>query len=603
MRRRREYYTANLSLINKKIIASLLFFLMILGGTPLTAFGLEQSNVSQYLDKTVSVMVDEKEVKGAVVAVVKNMNIEHSQGYGFADEEQGIAADNDTTAFRIGSISKTFVAIAALQLVEEGRLDMNAPITEYLESDFPKFKYDITIHELLTHTAGFEDMISGIAVHDLNNAEPLALSVRKYMPAQVFVPGEVVSYSNYGIALAAYVVERISGQDFHQYVDNHVFKPLGMTETSFELDYNGVAVSKAYATDGQETSEPFINLYPEGSVVSTADNMAKYMLWLMDDSNKILNAKAKQQLFNQQHTMFDEFEGMGYTWSRKEHNDVVYYAKKGETVNFYSRIVLYPDQKTGVFLSFNTYVNEGKLNSIMSEVTDLLIGTEKQNGSYTGEQTADLSGYYITTRSNFETLEKVMNFMIPNRVVNISGNLSDGFKMNGEKLSAIGENYYSTPIGELKYIERDGRSYLATETATSYVQTHWYESNGMQRSIFGFFTITSLIMAALSIFNLIRRKRCKMNYYLTVLSVSNLALFTIMSGLIVVGISNYNMLDLAPFIKMCGMIIIVTSLSGVSYGAYLWKNKIVAAKKNIPFTVWNISSILFCLWMVQVNIV
>jgi CubicO group peptidase (beta-lactamase class C family) len=138
-------------------------------------------------------MVDQKQVKGAIVSIISNGTNELCKGYGFADEEKGIAAHEDNTAFRIGSISKTFVAVAAQQLSRNGKLDMNASVDLYLEEDFPKFKYDMTMNDLLTHTAGFEDMFSGIAAHDISKAEPLELSIRKYIPAQVFVPGEVVS--------------------------------------------------------------------------------------------------------------------------------------------------------------------------------------------------------------------------------------------------------------------------------------------------------------------------------------------------------------------------------------------------------------------------
>lgn len=108
------------------------------------------------------------------------------------------------------------------------------------------------------------------------------------------------------------MIERITGQDFYLYAHANIFKPLGMTNTSFELDYAGVPVSKAYLTKGNEVPEPLINLYPEGSVVSTAADMAKYMQWLMDDSDVVLNVDAKKELFEQHFTMAEEFEGMGY---------------------------------------------------------------------------------------------------------------------------------------------------------------------------------------------------------------------------------------------------------------------------------------------------
>jgi len=583
-------------------LISLLVSLILFVASPFSAAAaVEETNISKYIDRTLTEMVNQEQVKGAVASVVINRVDELCKGYGFADEENNIAASEDSTAFRIGSISKTFVAIAAQQLVQEGKLDMNASIMEYLEDDFPSFTYDITMKHLLTHTAGFEDMLTGIAAHDIDKAEPLELSIRKYMPAQVFEPGEVISYSNYGIALAAYVIERITGQDFYLYADTKIFKPLGMTKTSFELDYAGVAVSKAYSRKGNEVHEPFINLYPEGSVVSTAADMAKYMRWLMDDSDVVLNVDAKKELFEQHFTMAEEFEGMGYTWNRKERNGFMYYDKKGETVNFYSRIVLYPQQKTGVFLSFNTYVDENQINSIMDGITELILGPKKSQKIYNGKQTADISGYYIPTRSSFTNIERLMNFLTPNKIMHISGTVTDGFKMNGQELLPIGENYYSTPIGNLKYIEKNGRAYLANNTAIAYVRIHWYESGMIQMLVAAMFAVLSLLVAAAGIMRLSGRRKDRKEHFISVLSIIHCAWFIVMCCLIFTGLSNFNLLSYSVPIRIFALLVATTSVGGILYTAYLLVRK-VFKPDNILLIAWNISSLLFCLWMVQVNI-
>lgn len=585
----------------EKLISLAVAFILFMAAPFTTAAAGEETGVSQYIDKTLSAMICQRQTKGAIVSVVKDGTDELCKGYGFADEENKVAADEDSTAFRIGSISKTFVAIAALQLVQEGKLDMNASVMEYLEDDFPRFTYDITMKDLLTHTAGFEDMLTGIGVQDIKKAEPLALSIRKYMPSQVFKPGEVISYSNYGIALAAYVIECITGQDFYQYADANIFKPLGMANTSFELDYAGVAVSKAYSRNGDEAFEPLINLYPEGSVVSTAVDMAKYMRWLMDDSDVVLSVDAKKQLFEKHFTMADEFEGMGYTWNRKERNGVMYYDKKGETVNFYSRIALYPQQKTGVFLSFNTHVKEEELNNIMDGVTDLVLGSKQPQIIYNGKQTADISGYYITTRSSFQNMERLMNFLTPNKIIHISGSIYGGFKMKGEELLPIGENYYSTPIGNLKFIEKDGRAYLANNTAISYVRIHWYESGMIQMIVVTVFSVLSLLMAAAEIMRVFTRRADKKKHFIAVLSIIHFTWLIVMYVLIFNGISNFILLNMTIPIRTFGILIAITSVAGILYTAYLLVRKLFKPD-NILLIVWNISSLLFCIWMVQVNI-
>ena len=584
----------------RKIIHSTLVISILLMTFPLTILAQDEVGVSQYLEKTLSEMVQQKQVKGAILSVISQTN-EVCKGYGFADEEKGIVAHEEDTAFRIGSISKTFVAVASQQLTQQGKLDMDAPVSVYLEADFPKFKYDMTMNHLLTHTAGFEDLLSGIAVYDIKKAEPLAFSVRKYIPDQVFVPGEVISYSNYGIALAAYVVECITGEDFYEYAGNYIFKPLGMTKTSFELDYKGVKISKAYATSGKEAYEPLINLYPEGSVVSTAADMSKYIQWLMGERSDVLSMEARLKLFEQHFTMSDEFEGIGYIWNRKERNGVLYYDKKGETGNFFSRIVIYPKQKTGVFIAFNTYVEEKKQNGIMDEITNLILGHEKEGSKYVGGHTKDISGYYITTRSNFKSQEKIINFLIPNRVIHITGNLNKGFFMRGKALVPLGENFYATPIGGLKYVEKDGGIYLANNTAISYKRTNWYESSEVQMVIVITFIIFSLIMAVLGSINLLYKRIKGRGIFLASLSILQGVLLIGMCILLSRGIIHFTMLEAEPVIRIMGILITGTSASGILYTLYLGIEKIFLIK-HIALVVWNASSLLFCLWMIQVNI-
>lgn len=585
----------------KKIFYLIIIMVVLIMTFSTNAIGMDKSGITQYIDKTLSNMVSEKKVKGAIVSVVNNGTKELCKGYGFSDEENDIAANEYDTAFRIGSISKTFVAIAAQQLVEKGLLDMKTSISIYLEPDFPKFKYNITMHDLLTHTAGFEDMISGIAVDDIRKVEPLSLSVRKYMPEQVFQPGEVVSYNNYGIALAAYVVQCITEEDFYKYAADNIFLPLGMTKTSFELDYEGVSISKGYSINGVEKFEPLMNIYPEGSVVSTATDMSKYIEWLMDDNDIILSIDSKEKLFLNQFTMSDEFEGMGYTWSRQKRNDTMYYQKKGETLNFYSRIVVYPELKIGVFISFNNYVDEEKFDAIMDGITNRILGQEEQV-LYTGKQTDDISGYYISTRSNFKNPEKILNLLIPNKVFHITGDISKGFFINGKKLLPMGENRYNSPIGEFKYIEKNGKSYLANKTSISYVRTNWHESNVVQMFIVVAYIILSFILVVLCFINLFRRNNTRVINFLSILSITSFLIFICLCILVFRGISNYSMLSLIPYIQICGILITAINFSGILYSAYIIKKKI-APFLNKLLVACSISSILIFLWMIQVNII
>lgn len=127
------------------------------------------SNIINYIDSEMNKLVGNKLAKGIMVSIIRNNEVVLSKGYGYADEKTGREVNPESTIFKIGSVSKIFVAFAAMQLKEQGKLDMKAPITQYLEADFPRFKYPVTMDNLLTHTAGFEDLF--ISSNQISNYE------------------------------------------------------------------------------------------------------------------------------------------------------------------------------------------------------------------------------------------------------------------------------------------------------------------------------------------------------------------------------------------------------------------------------------------------
>jgi hypothetical protein len=336
-------------------------------------------------------------------------------------------------------------------MAQQGVMEMDADIRTYLEPDFPAFERPVTMRMLLTHSAGFEDMVTGIAVPNVSDTMPLNDSVRRYRPAQSLAPG-VTSYSNYGIALAAYAIERAAGRDFAQLCREEIFLPLGMEHTTFEHMHDVAYVAKPYRPDGRETLEPFMNLYPEGSAVSTAGDMARYMLWLADPADeRVLSAGSKAALFARQFAMADGLPGMGYAWNRKEQNGYTYSDKKGETLNFYSRIALFPEKKAGVFLSVNAFLAEERLDGVMRAAADAELG-EPVYGQ--GQSSFDIAGVYADNNSSLTTMEKVIRYLIPEKMFSVEGSMKNGYAIGGQSLTPVGEDEYASPMGVLKFLQK-----------------------------------------------------------------------------------------------------------------------------------------------------
>jgi CubicO group peptidase (beta-lactamase class C family) len=198
------------------------------GGPELTAADLEA-----FLDGLVPLQIKLDDIAGATISVVKDGKLMFAKGYGYADIAAKRPVSPDNTLFRPGSIGKLFTWTAIMQLVEKGKIDLDADVNSYIDFKIPEpFGRPVTVRNLMTHTPGFEESIKELIVErpeDLDYGRWLKTNI----PRQIFPPGTVPAYSNYGASLGGYIVERVSGEPFVDYVDNHIFKPLGMTRSTY----------------------------------------------------------------------------------------------------------------------------------------------------------------------------------------------------------------------------------------------------------------------------------------------------------------------------------------------------------------------------------
>jgi CubicO group peptidase (beta-lactamase class C family) len=245
---------------------------------------LTATDVHAFLDGLVPYAIHRGDVAGATIVVVKDQHILFAQGYGFADLKTRAPVIADKTLFRPGSVSKLFTWTAVMQLVEQGRLDLDKDVNTYLDFKVPeKFGRPITLRNIMTHTAGFEEVVSDTLIEKADKLYPLHDYLVKHMPERIFPPGKVVAYSNYATAMAGYIVQRVSGERYEQYIDDHIFKPLGMTNsTFFQLPplalLKNVATGYKQASDGKPIPYEIVEPAPAGSLASTATDMARFMM-------------------------------------------------------------------------------------------------------------------------------------------------------------------------------------------------------------------------------------------------------------------------------------------------------------------------------------
>src|SRR5579871_4572227 len=227
---------------------------------------LTKQDLESFFDGFIPIQLQRDDIAGAVVAVVKDGNVLFAKGYGYSDVKAGKPVSPDATLFRPGSISKTFTWTAVMQLVEQGKLDLDRDINDYLDFQVPHtFGRPVTLRNLMTHTAGFEEVIKDLSVDRADDLPSLQAFIKTHEPKQIYVPGTIPAYSNYGADLAGYIVQRVSGLTFEQYIQQNIFGPLGMTRATFVQplpDPLKPMMSNGYAV-ASEDAKPFELVPPE----------------------------------------------------------------------------------------------------------------------------------------------------------------------------------------------------------------------------------------------------------------------------------------------------------------------------------------------------
>jgi CubicO group peptidase (beta-lactamase class C family) len=198
-----------------------------------TAAALTGDDVNAWLDGYMPYALNTADIAGAVVAIVKDGKILTERGYGYSDIAKRVPVDPKLTLFRPGSVSKLVTWTAVMQLVEQGKINLDADVNQYLDFKIPPREgKPVTMRNLMQHVAGFEEQAKNILSED-PKAPGFESLLKQWVPERVFVAGGTPAYSNYGASLAGYIVQRLSGESFDDYVDKHIFAPLDMKHSSF----------------------------------------------------------------------------------------------------------------------------------------------------------------------------------------------------------------------------------------------------------------------------------------------------------------------------------------------------------------------------------
>jgi CubicO group peptidase (beta-lactamase class C family) len=320
-------------------------------------------NLEQFLDDTIERQLAEMNIPGATVAVVAGDQLLLAKGYGYAQFDPDRLVGKDTL-FRTGSVGKLMTWTAVMQLVEQGRLDLNTGVNEYIDFTIPAtFPEPITLAHLLTHTAGFEDVGEALFVLSEDEMLPLAQYMVQLQPARVFPPGQAQAYSNYGAALAGYIVQQVSGEPFADYVENHIFAPLGMARSTLRQPIPAALaddVAAGYGTgDYRRLRGGFVYIapYPAGSMSTPAADMAPFMIAHLQNGRyqetSLLQPETVRLMHSRQFAPDPRLDGMAYGFMLQRVNgrDVLFH--RGSMFQFNAALYLLPAENVGLYVAYN----------------------------------------------------------------------------------------------------------------------------------------------------------------------------------------------------------------------------------------------------------
>lgn len=453
----------------KKIAAVLLAGITLVGSS-LTASAEERNSLVlpsgksiervslELADKAAELGGADPRFASAAIGIFRGDEILLSEHYGKSDIANNIPAD-ENSVYEWGSISKTLIWVSAMQLWERGELDLDRDVREYLpDGFFQHLSYDepITMMNLMNHNAGWQETTRPIWKTDESAILSLREELQAIEPAQIFRPGEVAAYSNYGAAVAGYVIECVSGVDYCEYVHKNIFEPLGMEHTALNPAHSDNAwvyeqrkKMKIYSFGITSVTDlgAYLNYvpgYPAGAATGTLADLMTYAQALVNDEAPLFQSHETQALMFEGTDFYGESDipkcAHGF-WCMEY--AVRTYGHSGATMAGQANMLFDLESKTGLVVM----VNEPDGNEFLSLTPELVFGMMPPDKYVSGTvESASFSGYYLVSRSTYRGMLKIMPYTmaIPSSALKSAEKIGDGVYRIGDSESAalFGEKTY-----------------------------------------------------------------------------------------------------------------------------------------------------------------
>jgi CubicO group peptidase (beta-lactamase class C family) len=432
---------------------------------------LTSADLDAFLEGEMPLQLQRANIAGAVVSVVKDGKVLFAKGYGYADVAAKKPVSTEDTLFRPGSISKLFTWTAVMQLQEQGKLDLDRDVNDYLDFKIPStYPQPITLRNIMTHTSGFAETAKDLFVKDAGDMKPLRTYLADHIPNRIFPPGTTPAYSNYATTLAGYIVQRVSGKPFDEYIAANIFQPLAMSHTTFDQPLPPelkTLISNGYVL-ASDKAKPFeiVQAWPAGSVSTSAMDMTRFMLAHLQNGEyngaRILRPETAQLMHARAFASNPAMNAMALGFYEETRNGHRIIGHGGDTVYFHSDLHLILDAGVGFFVSYNS-AGKGEISNrtaLFQQFLNRYFPYQVPPATAPASAAADaraVSGLYIVSRRLQGNILEASGMLGEARVTG----LPDG-KITVDALKDFsGRPKKFSEIAPLVYREVDGQDKLA----------------------------------------------------------------------------------------------------------------------------------------------
>ena len=599
---------------------------------------LTATDVDAWLDGYMPYALKTGDIAGAVVAVVKDGEVLTERGYGYSDIEKRKPVDPKLTLFRPGSVSKLVTWTAVMQLVEQGKIDLDADINQYIDFKIPpRDGKPVTMRNLMQHTAGFEEQAKGIISSD-PKAPGMEALLKAWVPTRVFAVGSTPAYSNYGASLAGYVVQRVSGESFDDYLDKHIFAPLDMKHSTFRQPLPkelAPLMSQGYPTASDE-AKPFeiVGPAPAGSMSSPGEDMAHFMIAHLNGGeyhgNRILSAETAEKMHNSPLTVLPPLNRMELGFFETNINGREVIGHLGDTEYFHTSLHLFMKDNVGLYASFSSAGKDGAVqglrHALFQDFADRYFPAARAvpgvDAKTAAAHAAMLAGAWDSSRGSQS------NFLV---AIGLIGQSKVGLNKKGEIVVPFaglnGKPRHWVEISPFVWQDANAHDLLAAQVVDGKVvrwsfdfvspfmvfdRVPWYRDSSWLLPLlcfsFGVLLLTALFWPITAIVRrhysrplVLEPTAFRADHYSkisAILILAGLVLWTVLLGLILTETSNLSSkLDLLFWLaEIFGAIVFIGGLV-----AMLWNLKAVwTGKRRWPAKVWSIAltiSALIVVWI------